>query len=172
MNYICIKKLQIMSNTFQVIVEISPSSGQVKYEYKDGLLYVDRFLSTPMYYPCNYGFIPDTLGGDGDPIDVLLHSTHPIIPGAAIQVRAIGALITEDESGDDLKILAVPTAKIDPILENIKHYQDLPEIFIKQIEHFFSHYKDLEKNKWVKVKNWIGPEEAFGVISMSYKLNN
>jgi inorganic pyrophosphatase len=161
-----------MSNTFQVIVEIGLSSGQVKYEYKDGLLHVDRFLSTPMYYPCNYGFIPDTLGGDGDPIDVLLHSTHSIIPGAAIQVRAIGALITEDESGEDLKILAVPTAKIDPILENIKHYQDLPEIFIKQIEHFFSHYKDLEKNKWVKVKNWIGPEEAFSVISMSYKLNN
>jgi len=158
-----------MLNTFQAIIEISPTSGQVKYEYKDGLLHVDRFLTTPMFYPCNYGFIPNTLGGDGDPIDVLLHATHPIIPGAAIQVRTIGALITEDESGEDLKILAIPTAKIDPMLEKIQHYQDLPEIFIKQIEHFFTHYKDLEKNKWVKVKNWIGPEEAFGVISMSYK---
>lgn len=156
-------------NEFQVIIEISTTSGQVKYEYKDGLLHVDRFLSTTMLYPCNYGFIPNTLGGDGDPVDVLLHSSHPIVPGASIKARAIGALITEDESGDDLKILAVPTEKIDQFLGKIQHYQDLPEIFIKQIEHFFSHYKDLEKNKWVKVKNWIGPEEAFGVISSSYK---
>lgn len=158
-----------MSSEFQVIVEISTTSGQVKYEYKDGLLHVDRFLSTPMLYPCNYGFIPNTLGGDGDPVDVLLHASHPIVPGAIIKARAIGALITEDESGDDIKILALPTAKIDPLLEKIHHYQDLPEIFIKQIDHFFAHYKDLEKNKWVKVKNWIGPEEAFGVISSSYK---
>jgi inorganic pyrophosphatase len=122
-----------------------------------------------MLYPCNYGFIPNTLGGDGDPVDVLLHSSHPILPGSSIKARAIGALITEDESGDDLKVLAVPTEKIDPLLGKTQHYQDLPEIFIKQIEHFFSHYKDLEKNKWVKVKNWIGPEEAFGVISSSYK---
>ena len=158
-----------MSSEFQVIIEISTTSGQVKYEYKDGLLHVDRFLSTPMLYPCNYGFIPNTLGGDGDPVDVLLHASHPILPGASIKARAIGALITEDESGDDIKILAVPTAKIDPLLGPIHHYNDLPEIFIKQIDHFFAHYKDLEKNKWVKVKNWIGPEEAFGVISSSYK---
>jgi inorganic pyrophosphatase len=158
-----------MSREFQVIIEISTTSGQVKYEYKDGILNVDRFLSTPMVYPCNYGFIPNTLGGDGDPIDILLHSSHPIVPGAAINARAIGALITEDESGDDIKILAIPTAKIDPMLSNVNSYSDLPEIFIRQIEHFFTHYKDLEKNKWVKVKNWIGPEEAFGVISESYK---
>ena len=158
-----------MSREFQVIIEISTTSGQVKYEYKDGLLHVDRFLSTPMLYPCNYGFIPNTLGGDGDPIDILLHSSHPIVPGASIKSRAIGALITEDESGDDIKILALPTAKIDPMLSNISSYRDLPEIFLRQIEHFFTHYKDLEKNKWVKVKNWIGPEEAFGVISESYK---
>lgn len=158
-----------MSREFQVIIEISTTSGQVKYEYKDGLLHVDRFLSTPMLYPCNYGFIPNTLGGDGDPIDILLHSSHPIVPGASIKARAIGALITEDESGDDIKILALPTAKIDPMLSNISSYRDLPEIFLRQIEHFFTHYKDLEKNKWVKVKNWIGPEEAFGVISESYK---
>ncbi len=158
-----------MLSEFQVIIEISTTSGQVKYEYKDGVLHVDRFLSTPMLYPCNYGFIPNTLGGDGDPVDVLLHASHPIVPGASIKARAIGALITEDESGDDIKILAVPTAKIDPLLGPIHHYNDLPEIFIKQIDHFFAHYKDLEKNKWVKVKNWIGPEEAFGVISSSYK---
>ena len=158
-----------MSHEFQVIIEISTISGQVKYEYKDGLLNVDRFLSTSMIYPCNYGFIPDTIGGDGDPVDVLLYASHPIVPGATIKARAIGALITQDESGDDIKILALPTEKIDPLLEKIQHYKDLPEIFIKQIDHFFAHYKDLEKNKWVKVKNWIGPEEAFGVISSSYK---
>jgi inorganic pyrophosphatase len=157
------------SNEFPVLIEISTISGQVKYEYKDGKLHVDRFLSTPMLYPCNYGFIPETLGGDGDPVDVLLHASHPILPGAMIKARGIGALLTEDESGEDVKILALPNQKIDPLLSNISHFNQLPEIFLKQIEHFFTHYKDLEKNKWVKVKNWIGPEEAFGVISRSFK---
>jgi inorganic pyrophosphatase len=160
-----------MSNDieFPVLIEISTISGQVKYEYKNGVLHVDRFLSTPMLYPCNYGFIPDTLGGDGDPVDVLLHASHPILPGSMVKARAVGALWTEDESGEDLKILALPNKKIDPAFANIDSYTQLPEIFLKQIEHFFSHYKDLEKNKWVKVKNWIGPEEAFGVISESFK---
>ena len=157
------------NNEFPVLIEISTISGQVKYEYKNGKLHVDRFLSTPMLYPCNYGFIPETLGGDGDPVDVLLHASHPILPGAMIKARAIGALLTEDESGEDVKILALPNQKIDPLLSNISHFNQLPEIFLKQIEHFFTHYKDLEKNKWVKVKNWIGPEEAFGVISGSFK---
>ena len=160
-----------MSNDieFPVLIEISTISGQVKYEYKNGVLHVDRFLSTPMSYPCNYGFIPDTLGGDGDPVDVLLHASHPILPGTMVKARAVGALWTEDESGEDLKILALPTKKIDPAFANVDNYTQLPEIFLKQIEHFFAHYKDLEKNKWVKVKNWIGPEEAFGVISESFK---
>ena len=161
-----------MSNSkefFDVLIEISPSSGQVKYEYKDGILQVDRFLSTPMSYPCNYGFIPNTLGGDGDPIDVLLHASHSILPGAMVKARAVGALLTEDESGEDIKILALPHQKVDALLSNIVHFNQLPEIFLKQIEHFFMHYKDLEKNKWVKVKNWIGPEEAFGVMLESFK---
>lgn len=154
---------------FSVLIEISTISGQVKYEYKDGVLNVDRFLSTPMSYPCNYGFIPGTLGGDGDPVDVLLHASHPVLPGSMIKARAVGALWTEDESGEDLKILALPNKKIDPAFVGVDSYMQLPEIFLKQIEHFFAHYKDLEKNKWVKVKNWIGPEEAFGVISGSFK---
>lgn len=158
-----------MLKEFQVLVEISPSSGQVKYEFKDGALHVDRFLSTPMLYPCNYGFIPNTLGGDNDPLDVLLHASHAILPGAIVKARAIGALITEDESGEDTKILAVPVDKVDPLLSHVKSHNDLPNLFMKQIEHFFAHYKDLERNKWVKVKNWIGPDEAFGVISSSYK---
>ena len=160
-----------MTQTFQVIIEISPITGQVKYEYKNGILQVDRFLSTPMFYPCNYGFIPDSLGGDGDPLDILLKSSHPLLPGCQIEARAIGALVTEDEAGEDLKILALPLAKVDPALAAFHNYQDLPEIFLKQIEHFFTHYKDLEKGKWVKVKNWIGPEEVFGVISKSLLKN-
>jgi inorganic pyrophosphatase len=164
-------KPNIMSviKEFPVLIEISTTSGQVKYEYKDGKLHVDRFLSTPMIYPCNYGFIPNTIGGDGDPVDVLLHASHPILPGAMIKARAIGALVTEDESGEDLKVLALPNHKIDSLLSNISHYDQLPELLLRQIEHFFMHYKDLEKNKWVKVKNWIGPEEDFGVISESFK---
>lgn len=154
-------------NTFLVLIEISSASGQVKYEYKNGALHVDRFLSTSMIYPSNYGFVPNTLGGDGDPIDVLLHSSHPVIPGAMIKARTIGGLLTEDESGEDIKILALPDKKIDATLAHIEHYNQLPEIFLKQIEHFFAHYKDLEKNKWVKVKNWIGPDEAFSIISNS-----
>jgi inorganic pyrophosphatase len=154
-----------MSQTFQVIIEISPITGQVKYEYKNGLLQVDRFLSTPIFYPCNYGFIPNSLGGDGDPLDVLLKSSYPLLPGCQIEARPIGALVTEDEAGEDLKILALPLPKVDPALAQINHYQELPELFLQQIEYFFAHYKDLEKGKWVKVKNWIGPEEVFSVIS-------
>ena len=154
-------------SAFNVIIEISHASGQVKYEYdkNSGLLFVDRFLPTSMSYPCNYGFIPGTMGGDKDPIDVLLHSSHPIAPGAVVEARAIGALMTEDEGGEDVKILAVPGKKIDMLLSHVEHYEQLPEILLRQIEHFFNHYKDLEKNKWVKVKNWIGPTEAFSVIS-------
>ncbi len=153
--------------SFNVLIEISQTSGQIKYEYDEttGLLFVDRFLPTSMSYPCNYGFIPNTMGGDGDPIDVLLYSSHAVMPGTMIEARAIGALMTEDEKGDDVKIIAVPGTKVDMMLAHISHYEQLPSVLLLQIEHFFHHYKDLEKNKWVKVKNWIGPEEAFSVIS-------
>jgi inorganic pyrophosphatase len=158
---------------FNSVIEISSISGQVKYEQENGILHVDRFLVAPMFYPCNYGFISNTLGGDEDPLDVLVYSSHPILPCAVIKCRAVGALITEDEKGEDVKILALPDEKVDSALAHIKDINDVPQILIKQIEHFFTHYKDLEPNKWVKVKNWIGREEAFEVISKGYeKYNN
>jgi inorganic pyrophosphatase len=117
-----------------------------------------------MYYPCNYGFVPHTLSADGDPLDVLVLSEERLVPGCVIPVSPIGVLIMEDEAGKDEKILAVPTAKISAIYESKKNYTDIPEIKLEQIAHFFSHYKDLEKNKWVKVRGWEGAEEAKKVI--------
>jgi inorganic pyrophosphatase len=148
------------------VVEI-PMNSFIKYELdKDSsAVFVDRFLT--MAYPCNYGFIPDTLGGDGDPLDILVHSNHQIAPGAVISVRPIGVLITEDENGSDEKIFAVPAGKIDPFFNNISTYTDLPQIFLDKVSHFFEHYKDLEKGKWVKVLGWKGVEEAHEIIKKS-----
>lgn len=150
-----------------VVIEVPMGSNPVKYEMdKDsGAIFVDRFLTTAMHYPCNYGFIPHTLSGDGDPADVLVVSNLPVVPGAVIAVRPIGVLLMEDEGGQDEKILAVPTTKLDPYFEKIQTYKDLPEILIKQIGHFFEHYKDLEKGKWVKILGWEGKEKAEKMIS-------
>lgn len=155
-----------------VIIEVPMISDPIKYEIdKDsGALFVDRFLQTPMHYPCNYGFIPHTLSDDGDPADVLVVGKLPIFPGAVIATRPIGVLIMEDESGQDEKILAVPTSKLDPFYDNVKDYNDLPEVLINQIKHFFEHYKDLEKGKWVKVVGWEGREKAEELISTA--INN
>lgn len=149
-----------------VVIEVPMGADPVKYELdKDsGALYVDRFLTTAMFYPCNYGFVPHTLSGDGDPADVLVVGRVPVSPGAVIASRPIGVLLMEDESGQDEKILAVPTTKLDPYYANINSYKDLPEILLQQISHFFSHYKDLEKGKWVKVLGWEGKEKAEALI--------
>lgn len=156
-------------NQINVIIEISANSGPVKYEYdKDTkMLCVDRFLHTSMVYPCNYGFIPKTIAGDGDPVDVLVYSTMPIIAGAYIKVRPIGVLLSEDESGNDAKIIAVPIEKVDPFLKNIKNYTDLPHLFLEQVKHFFERYKDLEADKWVKVTGWKDAATAYDIISKS-----
>ncbi|MBN8827774.1 MAG: inorganic diphosphatase [Sphingobacteriia bacterium] len=156
---------------FNVIIEISQNSAPIKYEFdkESGALFVDRFVQTPMHYPCNYGFIPNTLSADGDPVDVLVHTQISIMPGAVIKVRPIGVLIMEDESGLDEKILAVPVAKLDKFYDNVKSYKDLPEILISQIKHFFEHYKDLEKGKWVKVKEWHDENEAKKIIEQGVK---
>lgn len=148
------------------LIEISMNSDPIKYELneKTGTMFVDRFMNTSMQYPCNYGFIPNTLSGDGDPIDVLIYSNYPIIPGAVILVKPIGVLMTEDEKGYDEKVLAVPVAKIDPFFANINSYKNLPEILIEKINHFFEHYKDLEKSKWVKVSGWQDSEQAKDII--------
>jgi inorganic pyrophosphatase len=145
-----------------VIIEIPMHAPPIKYEVdkSTGAMFVDRFLSTSMFYPCNYGYIPHTLSGDGDPVDVLVVSPLPIVPGAVVRCRPIGMLKMEDEAGDDTKVLAVPIDKLSPLYRGVQTTRDLPEITLAQIAHFFEHYKDLERGKWVKVVGWVGPEEA------------
>jgi inorganic pyrophosphatase len=149
-----------------VIVEVPIGGEPMKYELdKDaGTLVVDRILYTSMRYPGNYGFIPHTLSEDGDPCDVLIANTRTIVPGAVMSVRPVGVLLMEDEAGGDEKIIAVPGPKITQRYDRIQSYTDMPEITMKQIGHFFEHYKDLEPNKWVKIVRWGGPEEARRLI--------
>lgn len=149
-----------------VIIEVPMGSDPVKYEMdKDsGALFVDRFLHTAMQYPCNYGFIPHTLSGDGDPVDVLVVTNYPVQAGAIIRSRPIGVLLMEDEAGQDEKILAVPVTALHPYYDKIENYNDLPQILLDQISHFFEHYKDLEKNKFVKVLGWEDAKKAESLI--------
>jgi len=152
-----------------VIVEVPHGGHPVKYEMdkESGTLFVDRFIHTAMQYPANYGFIPHTLSDDGDPVDVLVVSRIPVVPGAVVRVRPIGVLMMTDEAGQDEKILAVPVEKLNPYYKNVRSYTDLPEILIRRIAHFFEHYKDLEEGKWVKIQGWQGPEEAEKIILAS-----
>lgn len=161
-------------NQVNVIIEVPMNSDPVKYETdKDsGAIFVDRFIATPMYYPCNYGFIPHTLSDDGDPADVLVISEFPIISGAVISVKPIGVLIMEDEKGMDEKILAVPSKKLNSQFENIEEYNQLPETLINKIKHFFEHYKDLEKGKWVKVVGFENSKKAKQLISEAFERVN
>jgi inorganic pyrophosphatase len=148
------------------VIEIPQGGIPVKYELdkKSGALFVDRFLHTSMYYPGNYGFIPQTLGADGDPVDVVVVGQVPVVPGVVIRCRPIGALLMEDEAGGDEKIVAVPHDKLHPFYTGVQSYNDLPKILTEQIAHFFEHYKDLEKGKWVTVSHWVGPEDAAQLI--------
>lgn len=145
-----------------VVIEVPIGGEPIKYELdkESGALFVDRFLYTPMRYPGNYGFVPHTLSGDGDPCDVLVVNTRALVPGSVISVRVVGVLIMEDEAGQDEKIIAVPSAKLTRRYDRIQNHSDLPEITLQQIEHFFAHYKDLEKGKWVKIVRWGDAEEA------------
>jgi inorganic pyrophosphatase len=149
-----------------VVIEVSIGGEPIKYEMDKaaGTLVVDRFLHTPMRYPGNYGFVPHTLSQDGDPIDVLVANTRPILPGAVINVRPIGVFKMEDDGGIDEKIVAVPVPKLTKRYAHVTNYTDLPEITLAQIEHFFAHYKDLEPGKWVNVIGWGDAEEARGMI--------
>lgn len=153
-------------NEVNVVVEVPIGGEPIKYEVDKaaGMLIVDRFLYTPTRYPGNYGFIPHTLSEDGDPCDVIIANTRPLIPGAAIAVRPVGVLKMTDEAGGDEKILAVPVPRLTKRYERVQNYTDLPEITWRQIEHFFSHYKDLEPNKWVKVDGWGDADEAKDLI--------
>jgi inorganic pyrophosphatase len=149
-----------------VVIEVPIGGEPIKYEMDKaaGTLIVDRFLYTPMRYPGNYGFVPHTLSDDGDPIDVLVSNTRPIIPGAIINVRPIGVLKMNDEGGGDEKIIAVPSPKLTQRYAHVMNYTDLPEITWKQIEHFFLHYKDLEPGKWVEFAGWGDADEAKRLI--------
>ena len=149
-----------------VIIEIPLGGVPVKYELDkaSGAMYVDRFLHTAMYYPCNYGFIPHTLSDDGDPIDAAVLGQIPVIPGVVIRSRPIGVLMMEDESGIDEKILCVPVDALHPFYGDVGSYRDIRPVMLDQIAHFFEHYKDLETEKWVKVKGWGETEEALELI--------
>ena len=145
-----------------VIIEIPAHADPVKYEVdkETGAMFVDRFMSTAMHYPCNYGYVPHTLSKDGDPADVLVVTPVPLISGSVIQCRPVGVLKMTDESGDDAKILAVPITKLCSMYKNVDSMSDLPEGLISTIAHFFEHYKDLDEGKWVRVGGWGGLEEA------------
>ncbi|PZN33451.1 MAG: inorganic diphosphatase [Proteobacteria bacterium] len=149
-----------------VVVEVPVGGEPIKYEMDkaSGTLVVDRFLYTSMRYPGNYGFIPHTLSEDGDPCDVLVVNQRGVIPGAVMAVRPVGVLRMQDEAGGDEKIVAVPVPRLTRRYEKIECYTDLPEITVKQVEHFFEHYKDLESAKWVKVLGWGDAEEARRLI--------
>jgi inorganic pyrophosphatase len=149
-----------------VVIENSMGAQPVKYEMdkESGMMFVDRFIHTSMIYPGNYGFIPHTLSGDGDPVDVLVVTQLPVIPGAILRARPVGVLMMEDDGGQDEKIIAVPVSKMFPYHDNIKDITDLPEITRDQIAHFFTHYKDLEKGKWSKITGWGNVEQAQKMI--------
>ena len=151
-----------LPETFNVVIEIPAESDPIKYEVdkESGAVFVDRFLTTAMYYPCNYGYVPRTLSGDGDPVDVLVITPYPLHPGVVVPCRALGILKMEDEAGVDGKVLAVPTTKILKMYEPWKTVEDVNPMRLKAISHFFEHYKDLEEGKWVKVLGWEGIDAA------------
>ncbi len=159
-------------NDINVVIEIPMQSGPVKYEMDkaSGAVVVDRFMTTAMYYPCNYGYIPNTLSDDGDPCDVLVVTPFPLISGAVIACRPVAMLKMTDESGIDAKILAVPCDRISVAYTHVKDAEDLSPAFLKTIEHFFQHYKDLESNKWVKTEGWTGVDDAKREIMHSIEL--
>lgn len=153
------------------VIEIPVGGVPVKYELDkaSGAMFVDRFLHTAMYYPGNYGFIPQTLSEDGDPCDVLVIAPVAVVPGAVIRCRPVGALLMEDQAGVDEKIMAVPVDALHPFYAGVNSYLDLPEILLQQIAHFFQHYKDLEKGKWTTVGRWVDADAAQSLIMESIK---
>ena len=149
-----------------VIIEVPFGREPVKYEMdkKSGALFVDRVMHTSMRYPCNYGFMPHTLSEDGDPIDILVASPVEFLSGCIVRCRPVGVLKMTDEKGEDEKILAVPVDALNPYYREVKEYSDLPEILLNQISHFFTHYKDLEPDKWVKLGGWQNAEHSAQLI--------
>jgi inorganic pyrophosphatase len=167
-----IKKIKAgeVPNKVNVFIEI-PKDGNIKYELdkESGVIFVDRFLHTAMNYPFNYGFIPNTLSEDGDPVDVLVLGEQVLMPGVVIPSKIIGMLEMEDEAGIDTKILAVPTEKVDPSSKEINDISDVNESIKNKVRHFFENYKTLEPEKWVKVKDWLGQKEAIASVKKAIK---
>jgi inorganic pyrophosphatase len=161
-------------NDINVIIEIPANSEPVKYEVdkETGAMFVDRFMSTAMHYPCNYGYIPHTLSDDGDPVDVLVATPYPLISGSVVRCRPVGVLKMTDESGDDAKVLAVPVSKLCTSYAEVKGPDDMPKLLLDQVAHFFEHYKDLDEGKWVRVEGWEGVEAAKEEILSSVKMYN
>ena len=149
-------------NDINVIIEISAQGDPIKFEVdKDsGAVFVDRFMGTSMRYPLNYGYVPHTIAGDGDPVDVLVVTPFPLQPGVVIRCRPVGVLKMEDDGGVDAKVVAVPVSKLTPLYDKVQTTDDLPELLMKQTVHFFEHYKDLEPGKWVKILGWGTVEET------------
>ncbi|MBI3525082.1 MAG: inorganic diphosphatase [Betaproteobacteria bacterium] len=163
-----------LPNDFNVVIEIPMHAEPIKYEVdkESGAIFVDRFMSTAMHYPCNYGYIPHTIAGDGDPVDVLVMSQFALPPGVVVRCRPIGILKMVDEAGDDAKLLAVPVDKLTTMYRSIVSPGDLPQIILDQISHFFQHYKDLEPGKFVKIQGWAGIEEARQEIMQGVRAYN
>ncbi|UPT14469.1 inorganic diphosphatase [Buchnera aphidicola] len=170
MNYNTIAAGDNIPNDIYVIIEIPSNSSPIKYEMdkESGLLFVDRFISTPMFYPCNYGYINQTLSMDGDPLDVLVPSPYPIQSRSVIHCKPIGMLKMQDESGDDAKVIAVPKSKVCKTYQNVNNIKDISELLKKQIEHFFKYYKKIETGKWTKIIGWDNQKAAKLEISSSY----
>lgn len=164
-----IKSGRDVPHEINVIIEIPMHGEPVKYEVdkETGALFVDRFMTTAMFYPTNYGYIPNTLSEDGDPVDVLVVTPVPLISGVVVPCRVVGMLKMTDEAGVDAKLLAVPISKLSKMYESVRTYDDLPRHLLLSLEHFFQHYKDLEEGKWVKVEGWDGPEAAHKEIIAS-----
>lgn len=158
-------------NNINVIIEIPMNGAPVKYEVdkETGALFVDRFMATAMFYPTNYGYVPQTLSLDGDPVDVLVVSPYPLLSGSVIACRPVGMLKMTDESGEDAKVLAVPVDKLSQLYRNVESYRDLPQPLLLSIEHFFAHYKDLEEGKWVRIDGWQDISSAHQEILNSQK---
>jgi len=160
-----------LPDDINVIIEIPANANPVKYEVDKDIdaLVVDRFMPAPMFYPANYGYIPNTLADDGDPIDVLVVTPTPVVAGSVIRCRPVGVLNMTDESGEDVKLLAVPHDKLSMLYKNVKECSDLPELLLSQIKHFFEHYKKLETGKWVKVESWDTADTAKSMIMSAAK---
>ena len=169
MSYADIPAGNAIPDDFFTVIEIPANHSPIKYEVdkQSRQIFVDRFLSTPMFYPANYGFIPNTLADDGDPLDVLVVTPYPVAPGSVIRARPVGILHMTDDGGGDAKVVAVPHDKLSQLYVDVKEYTDLPPLLIQQIQHFFENYKDLEKGKWVKIEGWGDAEAARAEITKS-----